>query len=150
MKQGDAEFLLQGFHGSRVVTMQHWLTDTEFTDIISIAEMTPGPLGINIASFVGTRTVGIPGTLIATLSYVFPAMVIVILLAILYDKYRGLRYVKGVLKGLHPAVAAMVVAVILSLIFLCLLQKKKLGPIQTILGSGVVGAVIYGLLGSAV
>ena len=161
---------------SRVVTMQHWLTDTEFTDIISIAEMTPGPLGINIASFVGTRTAGIPGTLIATLSYVFPAMVIVILLAILYDKYRSLRYVKGVLKGLHPAVAAMVlaaairlavnawlggvqaltrentnvVAVILSLIFLWLLQKKKLGPIQTILGSGVVGAVIYGLLGSAV
>ena len=129
--------------------MQHWLTDTEFTDIISIAEMTPGPLGINIASFVGTRTAGIPGTLIATLSYVFPAMVIVILLAILYDKYRSLRYVKGVLKGLHPA-AAMVLAVILSLIFLCLLQKKKLGPIQTILGSGVVGAVIYGLLGSAV
>ena len=71
MKQGDAEFLLQGFHGSRVVTMQHWLTDTEFTDIISIAEMTPGPLGINIASFVGTRTAGIPGTMIATLSYVF-------------------------------------------------------------------------------
>lgn len=100
MKQGDAEFLLQGFHGSRVVTMQHWLTDTEFTDIISIAEMTPGPLGINIASFVGTRTAGIPGTLIATLSYVFPAMVIVILLAILYDKYRSLRYVKGGFKRL--------------------------------------------------
>ena len=88
--------------------------------------MTPGPLGINIASFVGTRTAGIPGTLIATLSYVFPAMVIVILLAILYDKYRSLRYVKGVLKGLHPAVAAMVLAVILSLVFLCLLQKKNL------------------------
>ena len=44
---------------SRVVTQQHWLTNTEFTDIISISEMTPGPLGINIASFVGTRTAGI-------------------------------------------------------------------------------------------
>ena len=51
---------------SRVVTQQHWLTNTEFTDIISISEMTPGPLGINIASFVGTRTAGIPGTVIAT------------------------------------------------------------------------------------
>ena len=47
---------------SRVVTQQHWLTNTEFTDIISISEMTPGPLGINIASFVGTRTAGIPGS----------------------------------------------------------------------------------------
>ena len=62
----------------------------------------------------------------ATLSYVFPAMVIVILLAILYDKYRSLRYVKGVLKGLHPAVAAMVLAVILSLDLQSQLQKKKL------------------------
>ena len=58
---------------SRVVTDYHWLTDWEYTDIISIAEMTPGPLGINIASFVGTRTAGVAGTLIATLSYILPA-----------------------------------------------------------------------------
>ncbi len=157
---------------SRVVTQQGWLTNTEFTDIISIAEMTPGPLGINIASFVGTRTGGIPGTVIATLSYVLPAMVIVLILARVYYKCRNLKGVQGVLKGLRPAVAAMVLAAALKLVgtawwdglenislsatnwiavpvtivFLILLQKKKLGPVQTIIGSGIAGAFFYAIL----
>ena len=158
---------------SRVVADHSWLTNTEFTDIISISEMTPGPLGINIASFVGTRTAGIPGTLAATLAYVAPAMVIVLIMAQVYYKYRNLDAVKGVLNGLHPAVAAMVlaaavkivgnawwggieqaapantdgIAVVLALIFLVLLQKKKLGPVQSILLSGVSGAVCYYFIG---
>lgn len=157
---------------SRVVLQQQWLTNTEFTDIISIAEMTPGPLGINIASFVGTRTAGIFGTVIATVSYVFPAMVIVMILAKVYYKCRNLGVVQGVLKGIHPAVVAMVlaaalkivatawrsgseniilletnwVAVLISIVFLFLLQKNKLGPVQTILGSGIVGAALYAIL----
>ena len=156
---------------SRVVTQQHWLTNTEFTDIISISEMTPGPLGINIASFVGTRTAGIPGTVIATCAYVLPAVIIVMILAKLYYKYRNLSSVHGVLNGLHPAVAAMVlaaavklvstawwnglehfslpdtdwIAVPITLVFLVLLRKEKIGPVQAILTSGVVGAVFYGL-----
>ena len=66
---------------SRVVTMRGWMTNAEFTDIISISEMTPGPLGINIASFVGARTAGIPGTIVATFSYVLPAIFIVMIMA---------------------------------------------------------------------
>lgn len=155
---------------SRVVTDHGWLTNTEFTDIISISEMTPGPLGINIASFVGTRTAGIGGTVAATFAYVLPSLVIVLIMARIYYKYRNLDAVKGVLNGLHPAVAAMVlaaavklvanawwggielaslentdpIAVILATVFLILLQKKKLGPVQSILCSGVCGAVLYG------
>ena len=150
---------------SRVVTDYHWLTDWEYTDIISIAEMTPGPLGINIASFVGTRTAGVAGTLIATLSYILPALVIVLTLSWFYDRYRSLEGVQGVLSGLRPAVVAMIIAaavqlvgtawwdglshlalentnwtaVVLSLVLLILLQKKKLGPIQAILASGGCG-----------
>ena len=153
---------------SRVVTDHGWLTNTEFTDIISISEMTPGPLGINIASFVGTRTAGIPGTVSATFAYVLPSLVIVLIMARIYYKYRNLDTVKGVLNGLHPAVAAMVfaaamklvgnawwggieladfantdwIAVALALVFLILLQKKKLGPVQSILLSGICGAVL--------
>lgn len=161
---------------SRVVVQQQWLTDIEYTDIISIAEMTPGPLGINIASFVGTRTAGVPGTVVATMAYVLPAMVIVMALSKVYDKCRGLDKVQGVLKGLRPAVTAMVlaaalklsgtaywgglermsvpdtnwIAVPVSLVFLFLLQKKRLGPVQVILGSGAVGALLYGAFGVAV
>lgn len=154
---------------SRVVTQHAWMTTGEFTDIISIAEMTPGPLGINIASFVGTRVAGIPGTLAATLAYVLPSLVIVMILARVYYKYRNLDGVKGVLNGLHPAIAAMVLAaavkivgnawwggiekisvetsnwtaILLTAVFLYLLQKKKVGPVQTILSCGVIGAVLY-------
>ena len=157
---------------SRVVTDYHWLTDWEYTDIISIAEMTPGPLGINIASFVGTRTAGVAGTLIATLSYILPALVIVLILSWFYDRYRSLEGVQGVLSGLRPAVVAMIIAaavqlvgtawwdglshlalentnwtaVVLSLVLLILLQKKKLGPIQVIRASGAVGGAVYWFL----
>ena len=158
---------------SRVVAEQHWLTDWEYTDIISIAEMTPGPLGINIASFVGTRTAGVPGTVTATFSYILPAMVIVLILSWFYERYSSLEGVQGVLQGLRPAVVAMIiaaavrlvgtawweglenaalentnwVAVILSLILFFLLQKKKLGPIQAILSSGIIGVAVYWILG---
>lgn len=158
---------------SRVVDQQMWLTNAEFTDIISISEMTPGPLGINIASFVGTRVAGVPGTIAATLSYVAPAVVIVILMAKVYFKYRDLGIVKAILNSLHPAVAAMVISAALrlcanawwggapadfrvedlnyigiglSFVMLVLLQKKKLGPVQAILFSGVIGAVLYALV----
>ena len=159
---------------SRVVAQQQWLTNGEFTDIISIAEMTPGPLGINIASFVGTRTAGILGTVIATLAYVLPAVILVLILARAYDRFRENSTVKGVLGGLRPAVTAMVaaaavkltatawwggidqlalentnwVAVPLAAVFLLLLQKGKLGPIQAILGSGCIGGLCYFLLGT--
>lgn len=154
---------------SRVVSDMMWMTDSEFTDIISISEMTPGPLGINIASFVGTRIAGVPGTIVTTFAYVLPAVVIVMVLAWVYFRFRKLPGIQGVLTGLHPAVAAMVfasmlkitgnalwgglenfslpatnfTAVVLAAVMLYLLQKKKLGPVQAILLSGAVGAVCY-------
>lgn len=158
---------------NRVVDQQMWLTNAEFTDILSISEMTPGPLGINIASFVGTRVAGVPGTIAATLSYVAPAVVIVILMAKVYFKYRNLGIVKAILNSLHPAVAAMVISAALRLcanawwgggitdfrfqdlnyigiglsaVMLVLLQKKKLGPVQAIAFSGIIGAVLYALV----
>ena len=158
---------------SRVVEMRHWLSDAEFTDIISIAEMTPGPLGINIASFVGTRTAGVPGMIAATAAYVLPALILMIVFARVYYRCREQKGIQGVLMGLRPAVAAMVLssavrltgnawwdgggqitlratnwaAVALTAGMLLLLRKKKLGPIAAILTSGVLGALIYALLG---
>ena len=158
---------------SRVVSGHGWMTNAEFTDIISIAEMTPGPLGINIASFVGARTAGVIGAVVATLSYVLPAVIIVMIMAKVYFRCRNLRSVQGVLKGIHPAVAAMVlaaaitlvttawwggaasislestnwIAIAISAVMLILLQKKRIGPVMAILSSGVIGAAIYAVLG---
>ena len=77
---------------NQVVEQQAWLTVSEFTDLITIAEMTPGPIAINSSTFVGMQIAGIPGALIATLGCVFPSCIIVLTLAFLYYKYKNLLY----------------------------------------------------------
>ena len=77
----------------QVVDVHPWLTMTQFADIMTIAEMTPGPVAINSATFVGIRVVGLPGAVVATQGCILPSCVIVMTLAALYHKYRGLTLV---------------------------------------------------------
>lgn len=93
---------------NQVVTMHNWLSLTEFTDLVTISQMTPGPIAINAATFVGTRLAGAPGAVAATAGCVLPSCVLVTLLARIYLKYRDLRLIQGVLGSLRPAVVAMI------------------------------------------
>lgn len=95
---------------AQVVDGRGWLTMTQFADIMTIAEMTPGPIAINSATFVGIQVAGLPGALVATAGCVLPSCVIV-LLAFVYYRFRGLTLVQGVLAGLRPAVIAMIASV---------------------------------------
>ena len=104
--------LIQG----QVVNGHHWLSMTEFTDLITISQMTPGPIAINSATFVGTRIAGIPGALAATAGCVLPSCILVTLLAKIYLKYRNLSLLQGVLKSLRPAVIAMIAAAGVSIL----------------------------------
>ncbi|MCI6377313.1 MAG: chromate transporter [Clostridiales bacterium] len=100
----------------QVVDAHSWLTMTQFADIMTIAEMTPGPIAINSATFVGIQVAGIPGAIIATLGCVLPSCVIVMTLAFIYYRFRGLAMVKGILAGLRPAVVAMIASAGISLV----------------------------------
>ena len=158
---------------SQVVDIHPWLTMTQFADIMTIAEMTPGPIAINSATFVGTQVAGLPGALIATIGCVFPSCVIVITLAYIYYRFRKLNMVQGVLAGLRPAVIAMiasagisllimafygqrtlpkdltsldVIAVIIFAIGFFVLRKWKPNPLWVMAGSGVAGIILYSLL----
>ena len=93
---------------NQVVDIHPWLTMTQFADIMTIAEMTPGPIAINSATFVGIQVAGLPGAVIATVGCVFPSCVIVMTLAYIYYRFRGLNMVQGILAGLRPAVIAMI------------------------------------------
>ncbi|QAT50970.1 chromate transporter [Caproiciproducens sp. NJN-50] len=93
---------------AQVINQYHWLTMGEFTDLITIAEMTPGPIAINAATFVGNQVAGIPGALIATFGCVLPSCIFVTVLAWLYTRYRNLSIMQGVLESLRPAVVAMI------------------------------------------
>ena len=75
---------------SQVVTSHGWLTMSEFTDLITIAEMTPGPIAVNSATFVGIRIAGVGGAVIATLGCILPSCLIVSLLAFVYYRYKQL------------------------------------------------------------
>lgn len=156
--------LIQG----QVVTDHGWLSMTEFTDLITISQMTPGPIAINSATFVGIKIAGIPGALVATIGCILPSCIIVTLVAKLYLKYRNMAVLQGILNSLRPAVVAMIAsagisilitafwgneaAVILSqtnwvmvLIFagcIVLMQKFRMNPIWVMILAGVVNTAV--------
>ncbi len=94
----------------QTVEFHGWLTETQFMDLATIAEMTPGPIAINGATFVGLKIAGIPGALTATFGCVLPSLIIVSLLAFVYRKYRELPMLRNVLSSLRPAVVALIFA----------------------------------------
>ncbi|MBS6196025.1 MAG: chromate transporter [Clostridiales bacterium] len=154
----------------QVVTLHHWLSMDSFADLVTIAEMTPGPIAVNAATFVGSRIAGMPGAIIATLGCILPSCVFVTLLACLYTKYKKLSLLQGTLNSLRPAVVAMIakagLTILISVFFvngtfslvrenislrmvvyfaaaLVLLRKVKLNPILVMVLCGLAELVFY-------
>ena len=86
----------------------HWISQNTFTDLITISQMTPGPIAVNSSTFVGQYVAHLPGALIATLGCILPSCVIVSLLAYLYVKYKNMEVMKTILAYLRPAVVSMI------------------------------------------
>lgn len=155
---------------NQVVNLHNWLTLTEFLDLITIAEMTPGPIAINSATFVGIRVAGVPGAITATLGCIIPSCIIVSFLAWIYFKYKELSIIQGVLSGLRPTIVALIASAGLSIFILAVwgesgfsinpqtidlvsvlliaaalfvLKKWRPSPIYVMLGSGVIGGIVY-------
>ena len=101
---------------NQVVQLHPWLSQSEFTDLITISQMTPGPIAVNSATFVGTRIAGVPGALAATIGCVLPSCILVTILAKIYLKYRSLSLLQGILKSLRLAVIAMIAAAGVSIL----------------------------------
>lgn len=101
---------------AQIVTSHGWLTMTEFSNLVTIAEMTPGPIAVNAATFVGTKVAGVLGALVATAGCILPACVLVMLIARLYLKYRNLTVLQSVLGSLRPAVVAMIASAGLTIL----------------------------------
>lgn len=93
----------------REIVAHNWLTGQEFIDIISISEMTPGPIAINMATFVGYRMAGIPGGAVATLGVVFPSLVLILLASYFILKFRQNQIIGEVINGIRPVVLALII-----------------------------------------
>ena len=156
--------LIQG----QVVTTHHWLSMEEFTDLITISQMTPGPIAINSATFVGIKIAGIGGALAATFGCILPSCIIGACIARLYLKYRNLTLLQGILNSLRPAVVALIASagisilitafwgskavitfantnwllVVIFAVCIILLQKLKMNPILVMVLAGVIKTVV--------
>lgn len=124
---------------SQVAEKSGWLTMSEFTNLVTIAEMTPGPISVNAATFVGIRIGGIFGAVAATLGCIAPAFVIVSFLAFLYYRYKGAPAVGAVLASLRPAVVALIAAAGLSMLRTALFGEGGISPENL----HVAGAVLF-------
>ncbi|MCD7737383.1 MAG: chromate transporter [Lachnospiraceae bacterium] len=92
----------------QVVDKHQWLTQSAFTDLISIAEMTPGSIALNAATFVGNQMAGLPGAIVATLGCILPSCIFVSLLAWIYTRCRRLSLIQGVLAVLRAIAVALI------------------------------------------
>lgn len=161
---------------SQIVETNQWMSMSQFADLITMAEITPGPIVVNCATFVGQQIAGLSGAIVCTSGCVLPSVLIVLALSWMYMKFRNLSIVQGVLIGLRPTIVAMIASAGFSLLLLALfntslselvlsdfrfvecvifaaclvlLRKFKVNPIKIIFGSGIVGIVVYLLLETA-
>ncbi len=151
---------------SQVVEKYAWLSLNEFTDLITIAEMTPGPIAVNSATFVGIKIAGIQGAIIATLAVILPSLFIVSLLANIYFKYRNIDFMQKILSTLRPVIVALIasaglsillnvlfsgnisidnlniIALILFILCFITIRKSKINPVLAMLITGIIYTII--------
>ena len=101
-----------------------WFTAGQLADMVAVSESTPGPIGVNMATYVGFTTAGIGGAVIATLGLVTPSVIIILIIAALLRNFRNNRYVDAAFYGLRPASSGLITAALLSLIAIALLRAR--------------------------
>lgn len=135
----------------------HWYSAKQLTDMLAISSITPGPVGVNVATFAGFTTAGILGSLVATTAIILPSYIIVTIVFKVIDKFRTNRNIKGAIRGLKPAGCALLSAVGIKLLFtsnlhllgtlillgfLILSIKKKQDPLFYLGISAILGLLI--------
>lgn len=97
------------------VLLNNWMSEEELLNFIAVAESTPGPVAINMATYIGVETGGILGAVVATLGVVLPSFVVIMIVAKFYAKYKNSFVVKSCLTGLRPVVIGLIASAIISL-----------------------------------
>ena len=95
-----------------------WFTEADLADMIAVSESTPGPIGINMATYVGFTVGGVPGSIISTLGLITPSVIIILLIALFLKSFKDNKYVQGAFYGLRPTSTALIAAAGLSVAYL--------------------------------
>ena len=101
---------------SVIVEKLNWISLSEMADIITISQLTPGPIAINSASFVGMKLALIPGAIVATLANITPQFILLSLISLIYFKNKKINFIEKIMIGLRPAVVGLIIAASLSLL----------------------------------
>lgn len=155
------------------VLNEGWLTNSEFADMIAVSESTPGPIGVNIATYVGYSQFGPIGSIVATMGIVLPSVIIIILIAQFVKRFRDHKIVEGIFTGLRPAVTGLILgaagvismialftydkyevtnkvidifnipALIMFAIFMVATRVTKYHPLYYIIAAGVIGIFVF-------
>lgn len=148
---------------NEVVVQNQWMTNAEFTDIVAVSQMTPGPIAINSATYIGYTVAGFWGSVVATTAVCLPALTLMILITRFFLQLRDNRYVKGAIAGMKPVVVGMIGAAALLLMFpksadgasfidgwswalfaaAMVASLKKVNPILLIVLGAMAGVAIY-------
>ena len=99
-----------------------WFTSGQLSDMIAISESTPGPIGVNMATYVGFTTAGIWGAIIATIGLITPSVIIIIIISYFLKSFRDNKYVDAAFYGLRPASTGLIAAAGMSVVTITLLQ----------------------------
>lgn len=151
-------FAMIPFIQEEVINKNGWVSSVEFLDMIAISQVTPGPIAINAATFIGSKVGGLAGGIIATTAVVLPSFIIVMILIMITKKFGQSHLMEVIYKGVKPAVMALILSAIVSVgretvtdlktvliaigVFI-VLNLTKLNIIVVMMMAGVVGFIIY-------
>lgn len=151
---------------NEIVEQRGWLTATQFADIVAVSQITPGPIAINSATYIGYTVAGFAGSIIATFAVCLPSLTLMLLLTRFFLRHRENRFVQSVVKAVGPVVVGMIASAALLLMFpisgknenftdawswilfaACLYGSfRKVNPILMIILSAAIGVVIYAIV----
>lgn len=146
------------FIQKEIVESNTWISMSEFTDIIGISQMTPGPVAINSATFVGYKVGGIIGSIIATLGVITTSFILITIINKLLSNFKESKVVKAALLGMRPVLIALIIyafidlakesyvdlkSIIITLIIGVILLSKKVHPILVIVIAAILGVFFY-------
>ena len=110
-----------------------WFTDQDILNLLAVSESTPGPIGINMSTYVGFITSGIPGAVLSSLALAAPSVIVILLVIQVLDKFKGSPVVEGIFKGLRPASIGLITAAFLGVVKESLLFLQNYAGFSTML-----------------
>ena len=149
-----------------MITKYHWITDDELLDIIAVAESTPGPIAINLATYIGYKRHKILGSIFATLGVIIPSLVIIYIISLFFERFMALKYVKYAFVGIKCAVSILIIKAAVNMfktstknifsiltftiVFIAMILFElfniNFSSIYFIIIGGILGIVVYSLL----